>query len=490
MRKKEWLAFLLFLNVFSFGYGLWFKGFAWDEEQFYAGGRLVGKFFYSLFQGEPRVDDGIVSIYGLVGKYVSFFAMFLYEPIAMLKGYSHHEVMIFIRLLTSLLPALLAVILLYKMVSRHVGEEAGFCILLMSAFAFRWVEQSHYAVPDSLVTLFVVWSFVFMLKSSYHFRDLFWWALVLALAFHTKINVGLMLTVFSVVVLLVRWVRRDVDMSGKALLLLGFFWLGLTVLFGLPYLIHFQAFWKVLVFHIKDYPFVVKGSPWVYFYFKPALGIDWGLIVLALVGVVMLMRKYNAFVFLHFAWFVIFFSYLAFSRGAIPRWEVPLIPSLLVLGTYGLREILCLIGSNKKWVLAGVLFVVVARPAYHVCMFDVGLVHTRKFTLEPFYEKYGCHRVYYNFSFEYPSLKAFVHDSCNCAVLYEPYWNDLQTNGIPARFEIPSNNASFIGKPGDSIRTYIRQHWKIGYSYTPNFFTSWTFNPAAPKKMEFYIRSK
>jgi len=487
-KKRVWLFVLLLANAITHGYGLWFKDFAWDEEQFYYAARLLGKFFYTLIHGEPVLDQDIVSIYGLTGKYLAFIGLLFYEPWALFHEYSFHEAMVFVRFFSSFLPSMFALLLLFHLVEKHVGENAGWLVLFLSMFAFRWVEQAHYAVPDSLTSLFIVWIYFYLMKERYLVKDLIWMSLVLALAFHSKINVGACLMMFVGIVLLFRWFTGSLDFSLKRLIILGLFWFLWVFLLGLPYLFYYKEFLQELTFHLHGYPFIIKGSPWVYFYFKPPLGVDWGILILGCMGMFMLFRKFNVFVFLNFLWFVIFYALLSISRGAIPRWEVPLIPSLLVLAVYGLSELSTLV--KRKWLVYGLGLMAIMRPAYHVFMLDMSLIAKPQVPFHELYKKYDCKRVYYNFSLQYVSLKWFIKDSCNCAIFYEPYWNDLQTNGIPSRFEIPSHNASFIGKPGDSIRSYVRHNWFKVYTYKPRFFTSWTFNPAAAKKVEMYVKPR
>ncbi|MCX7697777.1 MAG: hypothetical protein N2Z72_08830 [Bacteroidales bacterium] len=491
-RKVFYVSFLFVLNVITRFYGIWFEGFAWDEEQLYLGARLLGKFFYQLSDGIIYLDPQFVSIYGPVGKYLAFVGLCSYELYAYWFGYDINEALWFIRLFSSFLPSFLTVWFLYRISLRYNDERIAMVTLLFSAFAFRWVEAAHYAVPDSLTAFFVVVTIYLLLQEMLLEKKLFWLSFIIALAFHTKIHVGGLLALFSVIVML--WQMKLVNgFRFRQLLrffLLSLFWL---VIVGLPYVIYWQDFLDEILYHMNEFPFVVKGSPLSYFFFKPVMGIDIGMLLLALIGIGFSIYEFkvdrNSSFFLMVGWVLIFYAYLSFTKGAIPRWEIPMIPLLVLLAAYGIKRFVEFFPRKQSLILTLFIFICILRPAYHILMLDAGFVHRKLLSVSEWYEKYQCKKVFYNYALDYPKMKYFLRSDCNCAVLYEPYWNDLETNGIPSWLESPKNNASFIGNASDSIRSFVRKHWKKTEEYNPPFFTPWTFNPAASKKIFLYVKN-
>ncbi len=87
------------------------------------------------------------------------------------------------------------------------------------------------------------------------------------------------------------------------------------------------------------------------------------------------------------------------------------------------------------------------------------------------------------------TLDDFLKSDKQCALIRDHWYNDLYTNEIPGNYENSGANESFIGRGTLEIRKYIRENWhKVG-TFTPKFYTTWTFNPALRYPADLYLCS-
>ncbi len=401
--NKSYRFFICLLFVLLIAerlYGIWFLRWAFDEEQNFGGGTAILKYGLSLLGWEvanPEMEH-LVSIYGIVGKYLAVL------PAAL--GFGLEQVfaidlpiplgLIFTRVVVSFLPSVLTVYLVWQLVRQMGGGrlmELG--VLVLFLFTFKHVETAHYGVSDALSTFFVVLSVYCFVQFSVaiggkgHRKFLVFLALSSVSTVSTKINVGVVITAVVIVFLMFKHKRgkgewrdgeverkgeygeteawrktkwrkehRDTEVGRKGegrggeVVLFAVVWVGAFVMINLPYLWNFSEWYVELLRHVNEYPYTIKGSWSTPFYFRPPFGVGWGILVLAVGGIVVFMSRkvlesrrvsknigglktLEDWVLLPALCFlVLFYVYLAMSRGVIHRWGIPMTPFLVLFAAY------------------------------------------------------------------------------------------------------------------------------------------------------------
>lgn len=363
---RLFIGLLFVLLIVERFYGIWFLRWAFDEEQNFGGGTAILKYVLNLLGWEvanPEMEH-LVSIYGIVGKYLAVL------PAAV--GFGLEEVLaidlpiplglIFTRIVVSFLPSVLTVYLVWRLVQQMGGGrlmELG--VLVLFLFTFKHVETAHYGVSDALSTFFVVLSVYFLRQFSVAIggkaqrKILLFLALSCVLAVSTKINVGVVITgVVGYTLIGIGFKYRDTERRRKVEGLFLFIggWLGAFVVINLPYLWNFSEWYGELLRHVNEYPYTIKGSWRTPFYFHPPFGVGWGVLVLALGGMLVFLgrkileerqvfKKKEKWTGLEewillpaLCFLVLFYAYLAMSRGVIHRWAIPMTPFLVLFAAY------------------------------------------------------------------------------------------------------------------------------------------------------------
>lgn len=493
------LIALFLLNILTRTFGIWFQRMAWDEQQFYFGGKGILRWFYNAFTGNgfPDISDDLISIYGISGKYLASIGLAFHELWLNIFGFgSAYDAFVFTRIFTSLIPALISVYLLYKLAQKLSDSKTfHYAAMFLSAFAFRWVESAHYAVPDSLTALAAIWTILewVNLYKKQSFWVIFRLAFAISLGLASKINVGLLLWGLVSILFFLDLLRKKQNIS-KFLILQGLF-LGITLLVHLPYLFYLELYIEEIRFHIFNFPFVISGHPLIYFIFKPAMGVDWAILILSVLSIVFLFFRKSSERWRYMpliAWILVFYIYLSSSKGAIARWEIPIIPFILIFASYGIEQIIQVLKNGRIWAIsfALLLLVLCARPAYHIFQLDMGLVYQEQVweNMHNDLGKYKCSDNRFNdFDIRIHSLDEFFDAGYLCALIHDHWYNDLNMNEIPAKYENPENSASFVGSGTQDIRNFIRENWhKVG-TYVPKYYTTWTFNPALLYPVDLYL---
>jgi len=393
-------------------YGIGFLRWAFDEEQNFGGGTAMLKWGLNLFGANilnPEMEH-LVSIYGIVGKYLAVF------PAAM--GFLLEKIfpidlpiplgLIFTRFFVSFLPNVLTIFLIHRII-RLISDSKVFLFstLILFLFAFKHIETAHYGVSDALSTFFVVLSAYYFLQFSIHQgseknnRYLMCTAIACMLAISTKINVGVIITA-TIGIFLLRntWETGGTVLFQKNLRFFIFTSIVAFLVINLPYLIHFEEWYGELIRHIKEYPYTIKGTWHTPFYFHPPFGLSLPILLLALGGMwygvlksfekkqwifhgKMVNQKMIASIFLPALLFLLlFYVYLAFSRGIIHRWAIPMTPFLVLFAGYFMEV-------SYQWTLVRipiikhrfglicialiVFFMLGAESLYHAIQFDLAL---------------------------------------------------------------------------------------------------------------------
>lgn len=495
------VAWLLLLNIATRGAGIWFHRVGWDEEQFYFGGKGILRWLWHFLNTGTSTDvsNDLVSIYGPAGKYLSALGLAFYEVWYHLFGISSRfELFTAVRIFSSFIPAVLSVILLLKIARiLQFSSFAQHALLLFSAFAFRWVESAHYATPDSLLTMSVLWALYEVLcwHKNQKINILIRLSVAIAIAVACKINMGLLLWGWMNVFMLFFMRTFPIRIRIKWILIFNTFFFIAALVLLFPYIVYLSEYVYEVRFHMAEFPFIVKGHPLAYFLFKPAWGIGWTLLFPALAAIfikILRIRSQSSQWLLLLGWLLLTLIYLSTAQGAIPRWEIPAIPIFLLLAAWFFEEIRFRFAVKKIYIAMVALVIVAATvyPAKHVVQFDVALMYpeVRGPSVQEIQQSFGCTNVYLNFSLKIHSVSDFLKSDCQCAVLDANYWNDLDNNGIPGFLEDEKANASFIGQGSMDIRRYIRSNWQPVADIVPRFYTNWSFNPALLPKSTFYIK--
>ncbi|MFK7904001.1 MAG: phospholipid carrier-dependent glycosyltransferase [Chitinophagales bacterium] len=404
------LILLYSLLILERLYGIGFLRWAFDEEQNFGGGTAMLKWGMNLFGADianPEMEH-LVSIYGIVGKYLAV------VPAAM--GFALEKIfpidlpiplgLIFTRVFVSFLPSVLTIFLIHRII-RLVSDSKVFLFstLMLFLFAFKHIETAHYGVSDGLSTFFVVLSTYYFLQFSIHEggeknnKYLMLTAIACMLAISTKINVGVIITA-TIGVFLLRNTWRT-TLFQKNLGLFVFTSTAAFLVINLPYLIYFEEWYAELIRHIQEYPYTIKGTFLTPFYFHPPFGLSLAILLLALGGMwygvlksfgkkqwvshgETVSQKTIASIFLPALLFLLlFYIYLAFSRGIIHRWAIPMTPFLVLFAGYFMEV-------SYQWALVRipiirhrlggicmaliVFFMLGTESLYHVVQFDLGLM--------------------------------------------------------------------------------------------------------------------
>ncbi len=272
----------------------------------------------------------------------------------------------------SALAGVLTVVTVYVL-SRRIWSRllAVFCTLLL-ALAPLHVLNSHYGTVDVTQALFVALALLFSVRLIKwgRWQDCVWAGLMAGLAASTKYN-GLVVVVAPLTAIVLNCGNkarghRAADAARKMLIVLGMAALGFALTSPFTFLAWSEAKGDIL-FEFKHMrvgePLAVAAEPnGFWFHAKNLLAPGAGpIVILALVGWVMVVVKRHRQLLPIAVFACLWAVMISLANVRYARYEVALLPALVVLGTYPLAQLLR--GSRcYRW--AGCLLVVVcAVPA-------------------------------------------------------------------------------------------------------------------------------
>ncbi|MFQ5824473.1 MAG: phospholipid carrier-dependent glycosyltransferase [bacterium] len=507
-----WLILLFLTAAMIRFYGIWFLRWGFDESNLYNGGSLLVKSLYKIITDLNSFQyKTFVTIYGITGKYLSAISV----PI----GYFVEQIfnirlpiplgLILTRVLTSFIPNIVTMYFVYK-IAKILSGSRVFVIssLVLFTFAFKHVETAHYAVPDSLTTMFTVICIYFLLLFriiGFEKKYLIGGSVFASFAASSKIHVGLILFATIFLMLLIDFGKHKYDRKllwfFLKILFISFF--VSFVIINLLYFIDVNWWVKLIYYHIVNYPFIIRGTFLTYFYFSPPFGVGMGIVILTFAGIAVIFFHERKNHFLIPAIFcVLFYLFLSTTRGAIDRWIIPMIPIMILFAAAGIEVIYRTIAQKvnpqvASLLVGGILLLVVSRPIYNIILYDLNLVERPS---------------------TYEKIKEYVEtqvDSSRCIGCYIGVGLDGVTTKLPNSIEeLEKSNIEYAvfsdfwffsrrfpkfllnkdklgprrGGHWEPIRRHIETHWHLLKIFYPKYHTEWSPNIA--NQQVFYVYRK
>jgi len=230
---------------------------------------------------------------------------------------------------------------LYALGRRMFGRKAGLIAALLYGVAPLAVLHAHFLTVDVTATFFVTLALLWSARmlTSQTWSDYALAALWTGLAAATKYNAGLVIVAPIVAHLL----KRDPDACKKHRATQFVVLIALTLLTFLiacpgPWL-NFDAFWHDLSYELFDhsrtghgYLFIDTGNGWWYHLtVSLPFGLGSVLLITALVGLFMALRKPSKSDWLLLAFFLIYFGISGLSHVRFARYMLPLFPVFCLL---------------------------------------------------------------------------------------------------------------------------------------------------------------
>ena len=281
----------------------------------------------------------------------------------------------------------------------------------------------------------------------------------------------------------------------------------------LTYFANFQEWYTLIIHHITNYPFPIRGRWSTYFHFIPMLGVGAPILLLALYGTYRVLRdeRLGSPLYAPLAFLALFYLYLSLSRGAIPRWAIPITPSLVILATLAIVSLWRQAKSSSRPVQCATvaMFVVLvpllaAAPLANVLRFNLALVdepntyQQLRVFLEEDVSGSGCILSAPRISFRQCDSKRRVSpeslDDLDLKfVVFSEFWF------IERRYPLSILNRKVLNKRrhGDwnSIRNQLEDSrpgvitaWELERVIRPRFYSDWSTNIAQPPSFYVYKR--
>ncbi len=524
-RAHQWLFGLFCLNALLRIWGIGFGHWSFDEEQNFDGAVTLLKTIGAAFTGgEVETYTPLVTIYGVVGKYLCIPAVIIGKLIDSIiaSPFGIPTGLVLSRISVSFLPNVLSIYLTDRCIKLMKGGMF-WRLLSMACFlaAFKHMETAHYAVSDSLSTFFAILCVYQLIKGElqgFTRRRLLILGVVLGAAIGSKINVGLLCGFISGIVILKPILRanekqEEASIAMLRLLWLAVFFLAAFALINLPYILNFSAWQAELIRHIYDYPYTIKGGFLTYLYFHPPFGVVWLLLLSSFGG--MALHLYLSYydradteiatapiypLSAPLLFLLVFYLYLAFSRGVIHRWAIPMTPCFVLFGSYALQALYTYVSEKlevrKANMVLGLTLVLMLLPAlWHSLQLVLNLSTQDTYTelrsfvatnLDPSttfacYEGVNVPGVVDKIPNDLYSLE---NENWQHAII-TPFW--FSEDRYPDRIidkEVLDNRA---GGDRMRIRMFLRREW--GQTIIqPTFYTPWSTNVAQSPPI--YIYSK
>jgi hypothetical protein len=258
---------------------------------------------------------------------------------------------------------------------REVSDKRiGFVAATFLAFTFQHIRESHYGTPDVFSGFLIAWCFAFMLKiaESGRLRHYVLAGLFAGLATGTKFTNGLLVIPVGIAYISGRLNSGNGPLISRLLSkpTIGMFLGGLVgfaiaypnVLFRPSVFVQYVRF--LLDVGANGYEpiaqFRIDAAPaWLYYLNATTWGMGWSMVVLAIIGLpLVLRRKLAGWILLGFV--ASYYALLARSPHYVSRYLVPVVPILCILAALGLVFVVNLVFSHRQQLINVTVSVVVA----------------------------------------------------------------------------------------------------------------------------------
>ncbi len=289
------------------------------------------------------------------------------------------------------------VLAVYGVGRRLWDQRTALVAAFFMALAFIHVRDSHFGSTDTMMTLLIVLSTMWLVDG--HLtgsrRSFVLAGIMGGLATATKYNAGVIMfpVLVSQVVQVVESRRRDRGRSGGQARWAfdgRMFWFGLpcaaAFMIGVPFLIFdyadFRAAMVLLDESMRGGTGTVSstlGNGWLH-HLRYSLygGVGAPLLIASVVGAIWMVRRRTGLALVLLAFPVIYFVVIGSVRNLFFRYAIPIVPFLCLLGAWGLVEMVNLYvnataRSAKRaavmtWVFA---FMIMLKPAVDVMQFNI-----------------------------------------------------------------------------------------------------------------------
>ncbi|MBK8443780.1 MAG: hypothetical protein IPL35_10410 [Sphingobacteriales bacterium] len=507
-------AFLLLLNAALRAWGIWFPVWAFDENH------ILGKSIHFLenipllLRGDWQQLHTVADEYGIVGQYIALLPVALAHALEHFFGISYPIPLklIAVRVFVSLLPNVLSIYFLLKIIRLHFEERWWQLLaLLLCLGVFKHIETAHYGVADSLSTLFAVWAVYLLARRFIAVADLLSpqhrdWAMLgvlAALASSSKIHVGFVIVATFLAVAVFYTLQKQ--LTPKTLLLITAKIIGwgvaAFVFLNIPFLIDYRNWLYALLEVTLNYAHLIKGSWIAYFYFYPVFGVDWGILLLAIAGILAALRNKKNTLLPYFVFIVLYYALLCLHKGAAHRWAIPLAPFFIVFALYALYVLRhLLVGrlrlplSFARYLLLSIAIVAVVRPLYHIVLYDINITATPSTyqQLQSYYQTQVLpHPALGKFmGIELPPIQTKADpDTLSLQhydyAIFDDFW--FLTRRYPETMIYTNTLHKRVGN-WEPLRRRIEQEWHLVKKIKPRYYTFWSNETANPPI--FYIYKK
>jgi hypothetical protein len=290
--------------------------------------------------------------------------------------------------LLSATAGVVSVFVLFRVARRLFGERTALVAALFLALAFLHVRDSHFGVPDTTATLFVLVAFLFIVRfwETSKRRDLVISAVAAGLAASTKYNAA----IISLAALWVAFRTRDDRASLAAGLSRWALFVAIAIAaFGLtsPYCFVAYEEWiaalQGITAHLAAGHGVVLGRGWVvHLTSSLRFGLGLPLLVAGLTGLFLLVWKHPAKGMIVVAFPVAYWSVIGSGYTVFARYILPVVPFLCLSAAFAVVHAGRWVAESSRrsewaavttWVLA---LLIVAPSAWSVVQFDRLLART------------------------------------------------------------------------------------------------------------------
>jgi len=280
----------------------------------------------------------------------------------------------------SVLAGVLTVVTVYVVARRVWSSLLAACCALLLALAPLHVLNSHYGTVDVTQTLFVALTLLFSVRlvESGRWQDCVWAGLAVGLAASTKYS-GLLVVVAPLTAIVLSWGNRASgrcasDAARKMLIVLGAAVVAFALTSPFTFLAWSEAKQDILyeLQHMRvGEPLAVAAEPnGLWFHAKNLLAPGAGpIVVLALVGWAMVVVRRHRQLLPIAAFACLWTVMMSLANVRYTRYEVALLPALVVLGAYPLALLLRCQRSYRwaGYLLVGVCVVPILLWTGQVC---------------------------------------------------------------------------------------------------------------------------
>lgn len=382
-KRKEWIYLSLILTVgfllriYAVNFGLPFLYHA--DEPIIVNHALAygsGDFNPHFFNIPPLISYLLFGCYGvyyvlgyLSGAFSStqdFFELFILNP---------SSFYLIARFIFGVVAGSFSLYFLYRFVKTNDSAETAFVTLILFAFNFLHVQDSHYVYADIPLILVLIFSLSILIKAIQKpagFKGMFYFGCLAGLATAIKYN-GIFIYTACLPAMLLRDGKTGLRFKGLAI---AFVMTVFVFIILNPYsLIDMGFFLK----EIKEQSATNTGAGWFHhFIYSLPQAMGWPVLILALLGIILTFspgkknvdRIENRALQITACFILSYYIVLIFKAQSYGRYVLPLVPFLCYMAAHALSRIKTILKFGNKSLFITTL-ILSAMPAYKIAAWDL-----------------------------------------------------------------------------------------------------------------------